>query len=214
MREEGKTYSEILREVKVSKSSLSLWLREVGLAKEQKQAITEKRIAARLRALESIRRNKIKRVKDIKDLAKSEVPKLVKDPFWLTGLVLYWGEGAKEHAQASPVKFTNMNLEMHRVFLSWVRKYLSAPEDKIFFELFIHEKADVVTAQKYWAQNLGFSRDKLKTYFKRHNPKTKRKRIGEDYYGVLSLRILGSIPLNRKIAGWIEGVVVLLGVAN
>jgi hypothetical protein len=36
LRKSGATYSEVLREVPVSKSTLSLWLRDVGLSKTQK----------------------------------------------------------------------------------------------------------------------------------------------------------------------------------
>ena len=42
-RKEGKTYSEILKKVPVAKSTLSLWLRDVGLSKTQKQKITVKK---------------------------------------------------------------------------------------------------------------------------------------------------------------------------
>ncbi len=210
LRKQGLSYSEILKQIPVAKSTLSVWFVDVGLAKKQKQLITEKRIAGRLRGIESIKRNKIKRIKDIKDLAKSEVPLLIQDPFWLTGVILYWCEGAKERTDACRIKFTNMDLQMHKLFLMWVRKYLPIREDTLFFELFIHEKANIEKAMRYWMQNLSFSEDKLRVYFKKHNPKTKRKNIGGEYCGVLSLRINQSIPLNRKIAGWTEGVALYL----
>ncbi len=210
LRKQGKTYSEILRVVPVAKSTISLWLREVGLAKKQKQLITAKRIAGQLRAIEVIKRNKIKRVKDIKSLAREEVPKLIKDPFWLTGVLLYWGEGSKEHEHACPVKFTNMDLNMHRIFLKWMLRYLPISKSDLAFELFIHERADVEGAKNYWSKELSFSKKVLKVYFKKHNPKTKRKRIGDSYFGVLSVQARGSIALNRKIAGWVDGIVVYL----
>lgn len=210
LRKQGLSYSEILARVPVAKSTVSLWLRDVGLAKKQKQLITQKRTAGRLRALDIIRKNKIKRVNDIKDLARSEVPSLISDPFWLAGVILYWCEGSKEHDRACPVKFTNMDLPMHRIFLKWARKYFSIPDENLLFELFIHERADIERAKKYWMQNLGFSSDRLRVYFKTHNPKTKRKRTGTDYFGVLSTIVHKSIPLNRKIAGWVEGIVVYL----
>lgn len=210
LRKQGLSYSEILARVPVAKSTVSLWLRDVGLAKKQKQLITQKRIDGRLRAIEAIRRNKIQRVKDIKDSAREEVALLISDPFWLAGVILYWGEGSKEHDRACPVKFTNMDLPMHRLFLRWARKYLLIPDENLLFELFIHEKADIERAKKYWMENLGFTPDKLRVYFKTHNPKTKRKRVGADYFGVLSTIVYKSIPLNRKIAGWVEGIVVYL----
>lgn len=214
LRKQGLSYSEILNKVKVAKSTLSEWLRSVELAKKQRQLISEKRIAGRLRAIQSIRRNKIKRVSDIKDSAIREVPRLIRDPFWLAGVILYWGEGSKEHIHACPVKFTNMDLQMHRLFLSWLRKYFAIKDDQLVFQLFIHEKADVEKAQRFWMKNLCFTEDKLRIYFKKHNPKTKRKHIGEGYHGVLSTIIYKSIPFNRRIAGWIEGVVVYLNRQN
>ena len=39
LRKRGYSYSEILAEVPVAKSTLSLWLRSVGLAKKQKQLL-------------------------------------------------------------------------------------------------------------------------------------------------------------------------------
>lgn len=210
LRKQGLSYSQILVKIPVAKSTLSLWLRDVGLAKKQKQLITEKRISGRLRGVESIRRNKIQRVKDIKDLAKCEVSLLIQDPFWLTGVMLYWCEGSKERARASRVKFTNMDLQMHQLFLKWARKYLSVSNENLLFELFIHENADIDGAKEYWMRNLSFSEDKLRIYLKKHNPKTNRKHIGREYYGVLSLCVYKSIPLNRKIAGWTEGVALYL----
>ena len=46
LRRKGLTYKEILKQVPVAKSTLSLWLREVGLSKTQKQRITQKQIKA------------------------------------------------------------------------------------------------------------------------------------------------------------------------
>lgn len=42
LRREGLSYREILRYVPVAKSTLSLWLRDVGLAKRQTQRLTKK----------------------------------------------------------------------------------------------------------------------------------------------------------------------------
>ena len=47
---------------------------------------------------------------------------------------------------------------------------------------------------------------------KRHNIKTKRKNIGESYYGLINIRARRSTNLNRKISGWIEGIYQHCGV--
>ena len=43
LRKQGKTYFEIMKEVPVAKSTISDWLKRVGLSIAQKQNITEKR---------------------------------------------------------------------------------------------------------------------------------------------------------------------------
>jgi len=43
--------------------------------------------------------------------------------------------------------------------------------------------------------------------WKRHKINTKRTNIGKDYFGVLRVYVRRSVNLNRKISGWIEGIV-------
>ncbi len=47
LRRKGFSYSEILKEILVAKSTLSIWLKEVGLSISQKQKITAKRIESK-----------------------------------------------------------------------------------------------------------------------------------------------------------------------
>ena len=46
LRREGLSYSEILQKIPVAKSTLSLWLRSIGLSKKQVQRLTEKKLLA------------------------------------------------------------------------------------------------------------------------------------------------------------------------
>ena len=78
LRKKGKTYSEILKVVPVAKSTISLWLRDVGLTTTQKQNITEKRRQAQRRGTEAQRNKRLKKqtnliesaLKDIKSISK------------------------------------------------------------------------------------------------------------------------------------------------
>jgi len=76
LRKRGLSYSEILKKVPVAKSAISLWLREVGLAKRQKQAITKKGIEARLRGEASRRRMRLEREIYIHENAINTLPKV------------------------------------------------------------------------------------------------------------------------------------------
>ena len=92
LRKQGHSYSEILKKVPVAKSTLSLWLRSVGLAKQQKQRLTEKRLAALKRGWETCRRKRILIINKIREAAKKEIKEITQRDLWLIGITLYWAE--------------------------------------------------------------------------------------------------------------------------
>lgn len=63
LRKEGKTYSEILAEIPVAKSTLSEWFKSVHLATAQKQRLTKKRKEAALRGAQARRSARMSEVK-------------------------------------------------------------------------------------------------------------------------------------------------------
>jgi len=76
-----------LKETPVAKSTLSLWLRNVGLTRKQKQRLTEKRLIAALGRARAKKEQRLATTKEIKEKARNEVGKLSN---------LYWAEGLKE----------------------------------------------------------------------------------------------------------------------
>ena len=212
LRRKGFSYSDILKEIIVAKSTLSLWLRSVGLSKQQKQKLSEKKLAGMRKGWIRVHENKVKRVITIKDAARKEVLNYIHNPLWLTGLILYWGEGSKERVwgPGTALKFTNMDIATHRIFIKWVREFGGYIPEDFKYEIYIHETADIEKAKQYWAAQLGVSRDIFRIYIKRTAIKTKRKNIGREYNGVLRICVLRSIDFNRKIAGWTEGVIEYL----
>ena len=57
LRKQGFSYSEILKQIPVAKSTLSVWLKNVGLSKKQKQKLTKKKIGKR--RLKELKQEKI-----------------------------------------------------------------------------------------------------------------------------------------------------------
>jgi len=211
LRKQGKTYSEILREVKVSKSTLSLWLRDVGLSKPQKQNISKKRMEAQKRGAKARRDERVRRTKEIHELARKEIGHLSKREKWLIGIALYWAEGSKQKkGQPSPrLDFTNSDGDMIKFFIVWLREYLNISSEDFKFGIYIHEnnKYRIDEVIRYWSKVTSFPKKKFDyVYYKKHNVKTNRKNVGEDYFGVLRVSIRKSIDLNRKIAGWMTGI--------
>ncbi len=96
LRREGKTYSEILKEIPVAKSTLTEWFREVKLTTPQFQILTEKKLAAAKRGGLAKHNQRILRQQTIRSNALKDVTHITKRELWLTGVVLYWTEGTKE----------------------------------------------------------------------------------------------------------------------
>lgn len=212
LRKKGLTYSEIRAQIPVAKSTLSDWLHSVGLAKHQKQRITEKKKLAQKLGADARKNQRVEKESLIHATARSEVSKLITDPLWLLGVVLYWGEGSKQKPWTTSVavQFMNMDSRAHKLFIRWAECHLGAAKDAFRFGLYIHETADSLNAQKYWSRELSIPLNTIRVYFKRNNLNPKRKNINQEYYGVLKTSLLKSTDLNRKIAGWTEGVIEYL----
>jgi len=212
LRKRGKTYSEILKKVPVAKSTLSLWLRDVGLAKKQKQRISKKRREAQIRGGKARYDERVERTQSIFNDAKKDVGRLTKKDLWLMGTMLYWAEGSKEKAHnigGARLEFMNSDPYMIAVYMRWLREVLNVVNSDIVVSIYIHKNSkhreeDVI---RYWAYWAGVSKSQITyIYYKKHNPKTIRKNTNEDYYGALRVVVRRSVYLNRKVAGWIRAI--------
>lgn len=219
LRQKGFSYREILEKVPVAKSTLSLWLRNVGLSKKQEQRLTQKKIASMLRGAESRRKERIVRTEKIKSKARIEINRIPisKQELWLMGIMLYWAEGSKEktYGGGCRVDFSNSDPRMVSLFLKWLFEICKISKEDVRLVIYIHQnnKERIHDVIEYWAEHTKFSKEHFShIQYKKHNPKTKRKNIGENYFGLLRITVSTSIDFNRKIAGWIEGVCQQCGV--
>lgn len=211
LRKSGLTYSEILKKVPVAKSTLSIWLRDVGLSSKQKQRISERKIEASLKGAKTRHNQRILVTKEIQEKAQKEIDGISEKELRLIGAALYWAEGSKEKAYrpGAEVKFSNSDPLMIKLFLKWLKDICAIDENRIIFEIYIHEnfKNDINKVIDYWQKNTGFPKCRFdRIYFKRNKILTKRKNVGNFYYGLLRVKVKASSDLNRKITGWILGI--------
>jgi len=211
LRRQGFSYSEILERIPVAKSSLSLWLRSVGLSKKQNQRLTEKKLAAALRGALKKKEDRLLRTRITKEAAEKEIGKLTGREKWLIGTALYWAEGSKEKewSPGSRTQFINSDPLMVRFFLDWLLKILRIPRDMLIFNIYLHEnnKHRVQEVIEYWSKQTSFSNNYFQhIYYKKNRVNTKRKNIGNSYFGILKINVRQSSNLTRKISGWINGI--------
>ncbi len=209
LRKKGLSYNEILKNIPVAKSTLSLWLRSVGLSKEQKQKLTKKKLAAALKGAKVRKDQRLDITKEIKDKAKNEIGKLSNRELWLIGTALYWGEGGKERQFGSLLIFGNSDANMIKLYLKWLKRICGVNKKDIHFRIYLHKtsKYRLKIVQKYWAKVTNFSEINFqKITWKKNKINTNRKNIGDNYYGLISIIVKKSTNLNRKVQGWIEGI--------
>lgn len=215
LRRKGKTYSEILAEIPVAKSTLSEWLKSVQLAKSQKQRVTKKRKEAALRGAEMRRQARLGEIELFERQGSVEVDAISARDLWLIGIALYWAEGSKQyaHSPSTGVTFNNSDPRMIKVFMMWLEK-MKVPTSALRFELYVHEtrKSETEFFKRWWIRELSLKPQQLnRVYFKKGNPKTKRKNTTDLYRGLIRIKVGSSTTLNRKISGWVRGIVASLG---
>ncbi|PJE95697.1 hypothetical protein CUT44_22325 [Streptomyces carminius] len=206
LRRAGRTYDEIVAELGVAKSSVSLWVRDLPkppTPPERLYRMREARWAPHRRARD------IKR-QQTKLAAANEIGRMTDRDLFLVGVGLYWAEGAKSRPprMQESVVFVNSDPLMIEVYLAWLA-LLGVEPERLRFRLMIHESADVSAVERYWADLVGVEvADLDKTTLKKHNPVTVRKNTGEDYRGCLVVRVRNGADLYRRIEGWWYGMAV------
>jgi hypothetical protein len=212
LREQGLAYNEIAAELGVSKSSVSLWVRDLPRPEPLNyEAFRERHVAGVRRWWAAERQVREARRVAARAAAATEIGELNDREIIIAGAVAYWCEGAKNKPDRryDRVVFTNSDAGLSVLFL----RFLDAAginRDRLIYQVQIHESADVRAAQEYWLSVTGadpvqFRRPTLK----QHNPRTVRTNTGEEYHGCLRIEVRRSSELYRKIEGWATATMAL-----
>jgi len=212
LRMQGKTYNEILEQVSVSKSTLSIWLRDVGLATKQNQKLSSKKRAAQQRGGDRRREMRLLEEQKCKELGKQDIENITDHELFLIGVALYWAEGTKKSGAraGSMVDFANSDPAMVALFIAWLRKCCGVKIEDLVLRLHLHENHRLREKEikENWSNHLQLPQSLFgKTAYKIHTPKTNRYKIGDNYIGLVSVRVKKSTRLNRRIMGWIYAII-------
>ncbi|MFF6995596.1 hypothetical protein ACFY93_11625 [Streptomyces sp. NPDC008313] len=207
LRLQGWTYDRIQLELGCSKSSISLWVRD--LPKPERRAPSEQaKLASRMRWEHELAVRDEERQRT-KAAASHEIGVMTERDLFMAGVALYWAEGAKDktYARRENVMFVNSDTGVIRMYLAWLNLLGVSPE-RLQYRVMIHMTADIEDAKRYWADVIGVDASTFqKTTIKKHNPKTIRKNVGEGYRGCLVIRVSQGAELYRRIEGWWSGMV-------
>ncbi|PIS09705.1 hypothetical protein COT75_00760 [Candidatus Beckwithbacteria bacterium CG10_big_fil_rev_8_21_14_0_10_34_10] len=209
LRKNGLSYSEIIKKVKVSKSTLSYWLSNIKLNKKQQNRINKKKTLGRLKALERIKQKRKKITNFLLKKGKTDIGKISQRDLFILGIALYWAEGAKQKASdiSHRVSFSNSDPKMIKTFLIWLINSCKITKEQLSFELYIHKEIDKKTVKlikNFWLKTLKINGNFLKIRYKKHQI-NKLKNL-KTYYGLIRIDVQKSTNFNRLIKGWILGI--------
>lgn len=204
LRKRGQSIKEIARNLKVSKSSVSIWVRKIVLTKKQQEILVnrshsamviEKRRATRLS-------NELVKRQFVISKAEKEIGIISNNELKIIGTMLYWAEGRKRGQRT--VSFSNSDPSMARVIMRYFREICCVSEDKFRGHIHIHSHFNVSSAVKYWSNVIGIpQRQFYKTYCV---PSISSKgKMNSLPNGTLDISVCDT-KLFLVIMGWIKGI--------
>lgn len=207
LRGQGSSVPEISRELGIARSTAWNITKDIAWTPGPDSASRRAAAARAYWKAENNRRDAERQ--QIRSLAAGQVGELSHRELLLLGAVLYWAEGAKSKPwrRSERLVLTNSDPDVILLFLAWLR-LLDVPDERLRFQVHIHESADVAEAKGFWADVVGVPVDSLeRVLLKRHTPTTSRKNTGEHYHGCLIVRVLQSSAEYRRMDGLWSGIV-------
>jgi DNA-binding CsgD family transcriptional regulator len=205
LRAQGLTYNEIAAKLGVSKSSVSLWVRDLPRQGRLSYPEWRQRSADAHRAYWAVQRpiNEARR-EATRAAAAAEIGALTDRELVIAGAIAYWCEGTKNkpYRRHDRVMFLNSDPLLITFFLQFLDA-AGVDRKDLIFRVLIHENADIAAAQQFWLATTGAEQDQFRRpTLKRHNPKTVRVNVGAGYHGCLRVDVRRSSVLYRRIEGW------------
>lgn len=145
LRAQSWTLLEIAEELGVSKSSVSLWVRDVEFTPKPRKSGQRSRIPGNhpwhQRKLDEIARLDQAGVERIDVMSERE--------FLFVGLALYAGEGSKRDGEVS---FANSDPKMIAFFCRWLRHFFEIDESRLRLAIYLHAGLDIEETNQFWAE--------------------------------------------------------------
>ena len=149
----------------MSKSSVSLWVRDVPFTP------SKRRYGAQAR-YHPWRTRKLRQIEEMNQWGADRVGRLAEEAFLAAGAALYAGEGSKtDHS----VCFANTDVAMVRFFCAWLRRFFEIDEGRLRVRVYLHEGLDLDAAEQFWSDATEIPRSQFrKPYRAASNPSIRR----------------------------------------
>jgi DNA-binding transcriptional MerR regulator len=205
LRKKGFSIKEIQKRLKVSRSSVSLWVRDIKLTKKQLEKLYLNQRTGCLKGSIIAAMNKIRKREELTrkliEKGEKEIGGLSKRDKFIAGVAMYFAEGGKTDKN---IQFSNSDPKAIKFIMGWLREFCKIPQEKFRGSLYIHDNLNEKKAKIFWSKLTNIPLKQFtKTYVVRNNPKRLRK--VKHPYGVFRVAI-SKANLHREIMGWISGI--------
>jgi transcriptional regulator with XRE-family HTH domain len=200
LRKQGRSVKQIEKELGVSRSSVSRWVKNIQLDDSQKAALLEN---SRKNALNSAEKSKQQAEERRLLLKKSGSERVMLDRDFAVICALYWGEGGKTN---SDVRLCNSDPKMVKLFVDWIKR--SGHEISACVSYYAENGIHYDDIENWWIENVRSicHKDFRKPVLCSLNRASQRKNVGKLPYGTIIVRVAKSTSLFWEIMGGIEGL--------
>jgi hypothetical protein len=188
LRKKGFSFKEISYKLDISKSTASLWLRDIELSKKANDRIVKLGIKGRNNGNKSVKKRIEEENKKILADVKNSVGKcvLLKEDLKVVCALLYWCEGGK--TEKSQLTFINSDPKLIKYFVDTLRKAFNIDESRFKVLMHVHNYHNINKQIEFWSN---ITKIPKKQFTKPYNKPNTGKRIKEDYQGCISVRYYG-----------------------
>lgn len=207
LRKGGESIKVIAKKLKVSKASVSFWVRDIKLNNTQRVALTKRGFS-----FEAIQKRREKRLfnentkrKILINKAKEDIKNISDKELLIIGSMLYLGEGGKTKRM---VRISNSDPDVIRIMMKFFRKICHTPEDKFRGHIHIHSHLEIKKAEKYWSN---ISQIPTSRFFKTYSKPSIASLGKKDSIpnGTFEVHV-NDVKVFLSIMGWIEKVKELI----
>ncbi len=207
LRKKGFSIGEISLKLKVSKSSVSKWVSDVELTKEQFQRIKNKEqlfsLQGRVKGAQSNKNKKILNLHNQYLVSKSQIGKVSNRDLLFLVAGLFWAEGNKT---GSRFIFVNSDPDMIKIVLNFIINELNYANFKIHIQLNIDHKERVDEIRRFWINKLKIKKEDFGGFRFNHSKTVKFYNNRTLYKGTCILYFNKSSLLQYRFLGYINTI--------
>jgi len=202
LRKKGKSYNKISRDLGIPKSTLVGWFSNKRWSVKIKKELEKKaNYVSKKRLLFYVKQRKIKQEQireGFRKEAEKEFSLLIKNPLFVAGINIYWGEGDSKLSNCL-LRISNIDHRMIGIFVIFLKKILKVPEEKIRVALILYPDLNEKICKDFWLKVTKIPLNQFhKTQFIKGRHPTKRIENG------ICMIYVSSRMYKEKVRKWID----------